>query len=107
MIIRGGFNIYPREIEEVLYGHPAVLEAAVVGVPHPTHGEEVAAAITLRPAHTVSPEQLRDHVKARVAAYKYPRHVWLVVGNAGVGEMGGQSDVAVVEADDMEAWSAS
>jgi long-chain acyl-CoA synthetase len=78
LIIRGGFNVYPREVEEVLYAHPAVLEAAVVGVPHPTLGEEVAAAITLRPTHTVSEEELRDYVKARVAAYKYPRHVWLV-----------------------------
>ena len=49
MIIRGGFNVYPREIEEVLYEHPAVLEAAVVGIPHPTHGEEVGAAVALRP----------------------------------------------------------
>ena len=49
LIIRGGFNVYPREIEEVLYEHPAVLEAAVVGIPHPTHGEEVAAAVALRP----------------------------------------------------------
>ena len=53
LIIRGGYNIYPREIEEVLYGHPAVLEAAVLGVPHPTLGEEVAAAVTLRPGHAV------------------------------------------------------
>jgi long-chain acyl-CoA synthetase len=78
LIIRGGFNIYPREIEEVLYEHPAVLEAAVVGTPHPTHGEEVVAAVALRPSAAITPEELRDYVKARVAAYKYPRHVWLV-----------------------------
>ena len=77
MIIRGGFNVYPREIEEVLYEHPAVLEAAVIGLPHPTHGEEVGAAVTLRPGATATAEELRDYVKARVAAYKYPRHVWL------------------------------
>jgi long-chain acyl-CoA synthetase len=77
MIIRGGFNVYPREIEEVLYEHPAVLEAAVIGIPHPTHGEEVAAAVTLRPGTTATPDDLRDYVKARVAPYKYPRHVWL------------------------------
>jgi long-chain acyl-CoA synthetase len=78
LIIRGGFNVYPREIEEVLYEHPAVLEAAVVSTPHPTHGEEVVAAVALRPGATATPAELRDHVKARVAAYKYPRHVWLV-----------------------------
>ena len=78
MIIRGGFNVYPREIEEVLYEHPAVLEAAVIGVPHPTHGEEVAAAVALRPDAAATPEELRDYVKARVAPYKYPRRVWLV-----------------------------
>jgi long-chain acyl-CoA synthetase len=77
MIIRGGFNVYPREIEEVLYEHPAVLEAAVIGIPHPTHGEEVAAAISLRPGATATPDDLRDYVKARVAAYKYPRHIYL------------------------------
>ena len=49
LIIRGGYNVYPREIEEVLYEHPAVLEAAVIGIPHPALGEEVAAAVTLRP----------------------------------------------------------
>ena len=78
LIIRGGFNVYPREIEEVLYEHPAVLEAAVVSTPHPTHGEEVVAAIALRPDASATPAELRDYVKERVAAYKYPRHVWLV-----------------------------
>jgi len=80
MIIRGGYNVYPREIEEVLYEHPAVLEAAVIGVPHPSLGEEVGAAVTLRPGAACSSEELRDYVKERVAAYKYPRHVWLTAG---------------------------
>jgi long-chain acyl-CoA synthetase len=78
LIIRGGFNVYPREIEEVLYEHPAVLEAAVIGIKHPTHGEEVAAAVGLRPGATATPEELREYVKERLAAYKYPRHIWLV-----------------------------
>jgi long-chain acyl-CoA synthetase len=78
MIIRGGFNVYPREIEEVLYEHPAVLEAAVIGVAHPTHGEEVAAAVVLKPSAVATIDELRDYVKARVAPYKYPRHVWLM-----------------------------
>jgi long-chain acyl-CoA synthetase len=78
VVIRGGFNVYPREIEEVIYEHPAVLEAAVIGVPHETLGEEVGAAITLRRGATATPAELRDYVKQRVAAYKYPRHVWLV-----------------------------
>jgi long-chain acyl-CoA synthetase len=80
MIIRGGYNVYPREIEEVLYEHPAVLEAAVIGVPHPSLGEEVGAAVTLRPGAASTPDELRDYVKQRVAAYKYPRHVWLTGG---------------------------
>jgi long-chain acyl-CoA synthetase len=77
LIIRGGYNVYPREIEEVLYEHPAVLEAAVIGLPHPAHGEEVGAAVVLKPGASGTPEQLRDYVKERVAAYKYPRQVWL------------------------------
>jgi long-chain acyl-CoA synthetase len=78
MIIRGGYNVYPREIEEVLHEHPAVAEAAVVGIPHPELGEEVGAAIALKPGATATPEELRAFAKERVAAYKYPRRVWLV-----------------------------
>jgi len=78
MIIRGGYNVYPREIEEVLYEHPAVLEAAVIGVPHGELGEEVGAAVALKPGAHVTESEIRDHVKASIAAYKYPRYVWFV-----------------------------
>ena len=77
LIIRGGYNVYPREIEEVLYAHPAVLEAAVVGVPHDSLGEEVGAAVVLKHGEQATPGELRDFVKSRIAAYKYPRVVWL------------------------------
>jgi long-chain acyl-CoA synthetase len=78
MIIRGGYNVYPREIEEVLYEHPAVREAAVIGIPHPEWGEEVAAAVALKDGASATPEELQSFVKERVAAYKYPRSVWIV-----------------------------
>jgi long-chain acyl-CoA synthetase len=78
MIIRGGYNVYPREIEEVLHEHPAVAEAAVIGMPHAELGEEVGAAVALKPGAAATPEELRAFAKERVAAYKYPRHVWLV-----------------------------
>jgi long-chain acyl-CoA synthetase len=78
MIIRGGYNVYPREIEEVLYEHPAVREAAVIGIPHSEYGEEVAAAVALKPGAAATGEELRDFVRQQVAAYKYPRVVWLV-----------------------------
>ena len=78
MIIRGGYNVYPREIEEVLYEHPAVREAAVIGVPHAELGEEVGAAVALKPGAQVTESEIRDHVKASIAAYKYPRYVWFV-----------------------------
>jgi long-chain acyl-CoA synthetase len=78
MIIRGGYNVYPREIEEVLYEHPAVAEAAVIGLLHAALGEEVGAAVVVKPGSDVTAEELREHVKAQVAAYKYPRAVWLV-----------------------------
>jgi long-chain acyl-CoA synthetase len=78
MVIRGGYNVYPREIEEILYEHEAVCEAAVVGVPHPELGEEVAAAIVLVPGAAVEEAEILEFVKGQVAAYKYPRLVWFV-----------------------------
>jgi long-chain acyl-CoA synthetase len=76
MIIRGGYNVYPREIEEVLYEHPAVSEAAVVGVPDDAMGEEVGAAVVLK--GEADAEDIRLFVKDRVAAYKYPRRIWFL-----------------------------
>jgi long-chain acyl-CoA synthetase len=78
MIIRGGFNIYPREVEEVLYTHPEVLEAAVVAIPDDLMGEEVGAAVVLRPGATATLEDIQAYVKERIAAYKYPRKLWLL-----------------------------
>jgi len=78
LIIRGGYNVYPREVEEVLYEHPAVAEAAVIGVPHPEWGEEVAAAVALKAGAGASEQELIDFVKERIAAYKYPRQIWIV-----------------------------
>jgi long-chain acyl-CoA synthetase len=78
LIIRGGYNVYPREIEEVLYEHPAVREAAVLGVPHDEYGEEVAAAVAIKDGADASTDELREFVKGQVAAYKYPRHIWFV-----------------------------
>jgi long-chain acyl-CoA synthetase len=75
MILRGGFNVYPREIEEVLYAHPAVLEAAVIGVPHESHGEEVKAILALKPGASTTAEEITAYCKERLAAYKYPRIV--------------------------------
>ena len=76
MIIRGGYNVYPREIEEVLYEHPAVAEAAVIGVPDDKMGEEVGAAVVLKEGKEVDADELRDFVKEQVANYKYPRRIW-------------------------------
>jgi long-chain acyl-CoA synthetase len=78
LIIRGGYNVYPREVEEVLYEHPAVVEAAVVGIPDAALGEEVGAAVVLKPGSSETPETLQAYLKSQVAAYKYPRRVWLV-----------------------------
>ena len=78
LIIRGGYNVYPREVEEVLFAHPAVQEAAVVSVPHSELGEEVGAAIALKAGEDASAQDIQDYCKQQVAAYKYPRHIWFV-----------------------------
>lgn len=75
MIIRGGFNIYPREIEEVMIQHEAVSLVAVVGIPHEEMGEEIKAFIVLKESYTISATDLIAWTKERVAAYKYPRHI--------------------------------
>jgi long-chain acyl-CoA synthetase len=72
VIIRGGYNVYAREIEEVLYEHPAVRECAVVAVPHPRVGEEVGAVVVLKPGSSATPDELRDFVKERVAPLQVP-----------------------------------
>ena len=78
MIIRGGFNVYPREIEEVLMTHEAVSLAAVIGVPHESHGEEVKAFVILKPGASVTEAELVAWGKEQMAAYKYPRIVSIV-----------------------------
>jgi long-chain acyl-CoA synthetase len=75
MIIRGGFNVYPREIEEVLYAHPAIAEAAVIGVHDQALGEEVKAVVAFKPGQTAAGEEIIAYCKERLAAYKYPRSV--------------------------------
>jgi long-chain acyl-CoA synthetase len=78
MIIRGGENIYPREIDEVLYQHPGVAAAAAVGVPDELYGEEVAAVIVLKPGASVSEQEVIDYCKARLADFKCPKTVRFV-----------------------------
>jgi len=78
MIVASGFKVWPREVEEVLYEHPAVREAAVVGVPDAYRGETIKAVISLKPGHQVSPEEIRAFARERMAAYKYPRLVEII-----------------------------
>lgn len=78
LIIRGGYNVYPREVEEVLYEHPKIREAAVLGVPHDEWGEEIGAAVVLHEGEKLAPEEVGEYVKERIAAYKYPRVVWFL-----------------------------
>ncbi len=75
LVIRGGYNVYPREIEEVLYAHPAILEAAVIGKPDERLGEEVVAVVVLREGASASAEEIIAYTRERLAAYKYPREI--------------------------------
>jgi len=78
MIVASGFKVWPREVEEVLYQHPAVREAAVVGVPDAYRGETIKAVISLKPGQNVTPDEIRAFARERMAAYKYPRVVEII-----------------------------
>jgi long-chain acyl-CoA synthetase len=78
LLIRGGYNVYPREIEEVLFAHPAVAEAAVIGRADPRLGEEVVAFVVLKPGAEADPDEIIAYCRERLAAYKYPREVRIV-----------------------------
>jgi fatty-acyl-CoA synthase len=78
MVIRGGENVYPREIEEFLYTHPAVADVQVIGVPDERYGEELMAWIIPRGGATVSEEEIREFCQGQIARYKIPRYVKLV-----------------------------
>ncbi|MGA9276119.1 MAG: hypothetical protein WBV89_04150 [Ilumatobacter sp.] len=78
MIIRGGENIYPREIEEFLYTHPAVADAQVIGVPDEKYGEEVMAWVQLTADATLTETELRDFCRGSIAHFKVPRHIRFV-----------------------------
>ena len=78
MIIRGGENVYPREIEEFLYSHPAVQDVQVIGVPDEKYGEEIMAWVKLREGQAATPEEIRDYCRGKIAHYKIPRHVRFV-----------------------------
>jgi fatty-acyl-CoA synthase len=78
LVIRGGENIYPREIEEFLFTHPAIEQASVVGVPDLKYGEELCAWIKLKSGLTVTPDEIREYCRAKLARYKVPRYVYFV-----------------------------
>lgn len=78
MVIRGGYNVYPREVEEALYEHPGVAEVAVIGIPHEELGEEVAAVVAMKDGESATEEEMISFAKERVASYKYPRNVTFV-----------------------------
>jgi long-chain acyl-CoA synthetase len=76
MVIRGGYNVYPREVEETLLRHPAIAQVAVIGLPDPQYGEEVCAVVIKEPGHEVSDTEISAWAKEQLAAYKYPRRVF-------------------------------
>ena len=78
MIIRGGENVYPAEIEDFLFTHPKVAQVAVFGVPDPFYGEEVMAWVQLRAGETASEDEIREYCRGRIAHFKIPRHIWFV-----------------------------
>jgi fatty-acyl-CoA synthase len=75
MVIRGGENIYPREVEEFLYRHPKVAEVQVFGIPDEKYGEELCAWIVLQPGESAGEEEIRDYCRGNIAHYKVPRHI--------------------------------
>ena len=80
MVIRGGENVYPREVEEFLYRHPAIQDVQVIGVPDAKYGEELCAWIVLKPGESLTPEAVRDFCRGQIAHYKIPHHVRFVEG---------------------------
>src|SRR5579862_7659635 len=80
MVIRGGENVYPREVEEFLYRHPAIQDVQVIGVPDPKYGEELCAWIVLKPGGVLTPEAVREFCQGQIAHYKIPRHIRFVEG---------------------------
>lgn len=81
LVLRGGYNVYPREVEDVLVHHPAIAQVAVIGVPHALHGEEVCAVVLTRPGLAPGPAlgaEITAWSRERLAAYKYPRRVEFV-----------------------------
>ena len=75
MLIRGGENIYCVEVENILYEHPAIMDAAIVGIPHKILGEEVGAVVQLKPGKTATESEVRAFLADKIAAYKIPKHV--------------------------------
>jgi long-chain acyl-CoA synthetase len=73
MIIAGGYNIYPRDIDEVLYEHPKIQEACAVGIPHEYRGETVKAFVVVRPGESLTPDELNEYCREKLAAYKVPK----------------------------------
>ena len=78
MIIRGGENVYPREIEEFLYSHPAIADVQVIGVPDIKYGEELCAWVRLREGQTATEDEIREHCRGKLAHFKVPRYVVFV-----------------------------
>jgi long-chain acyl-CoA synthetase len=109
LIIRGGFNVYPRDVEDVLLAHPAVALAGVVGRPDSRLGEEVVAYVSLRPGATVTAEDLTEHAKAHLSAHKYPREIRIVpeVPLTSVGKLDRKRLRTMVRADTPAAEPAS